>query len=225
LDKLPTYISLVFGLSTILAVWIFFLATKNSRTTVLVLLLWLIIQTVIGLTGFYTVTTTMPPPFLFLVLPPLIFIVGLFVTARGREYLDSLDIRYLTILHTIRIAVEVVLFWLFVNKTVPQLMTFEGRNFDILSGLTAPLIFYFGFVRQKIHKKIILVWNIICLCLLVNIVVIAILSAPFPFQKFAFDQPNVAVLYFPFIWLPCCLVPLVLLSHLAAIRQLIMAGN
>jgi hypothetical protein len=42
----------------------------------------------------------------------------------------------------------------------------------------------------------------------------------FPFQQFAFDQPNIAVLYFPFIWLPSCVVPLVLLSHLAAIRQL-----
>jgi hypothetical protein len=61
---------------------------------------------------------------------------------------------------------------------------------------------------------------VICLGLLINIVSNAILSAPFPFQQFAFDQPNIAVLYFPFIWLPCCVVPLVLLSHLAAIRQL-----
>jgi hypothetical protein len=38
---------------------------------------------------------------------------------------------------------------------------------------------------------------------------------------FAFDQPNIAVLYFPFNWLPSCIVPLVLLSHLAAIRQLL----
>ena len=40
------------------------------------------------------------------------------------------------------------------------------------------------------------------LALLVNIVGNAILSAPFQFPQFAFDQPNHAVLYFPFIWLP-----------------------
>jgi hypothetical protein len=222
---LPPYISLIFGLTTIVTAWLFYKATKNSITTLVVLIIWLIVQTVFGLLGFYTVTNTTPPRFILLVLPPLLFIIGLFVTSKGREYLDSLDAGYLAILHIIRIPVELVLFWLFINKAVPKLMTFEGRNFDILSGLTAPLIYYFGFIKQKIDKKVILVWNIICLGLLLNIVVFAILSAPFPFQKFAFDQPNIAVLYFPFVWLPCCVVPLVLLSHLATIRQLLKGKN
>jgi hypothetical protein len=127
----------------------------------------------------------------------------------------------LTILHIVRAPVELVLFWLFVYKAVPKLMTFEGRNFDVLSGLTAPLIYYFGFIKQYIGKKGILLWNFICLALLMNIVVNAILAAPFPIQQFGFDQPNIAVLYFPYIWLPCCIVPLVLLSHLATIKKLL----
>lgn len=102
-------------------------------------------------------------------------------------------------------------------------MTFEGRNFDILSGITALVIYYFGFMKRKLNKWVLLFWNFCCLGLLVNIVSIAILSAPFSFQRFGFDQPNIAVLHFPFIWLPCCVVPVVLFSHLAAIRQLISA--
>lgn len=47
------------------------------------------------------------------------------------------------------------------------------------------------------------------------------LAAPTVVQQFAFDQPNVAILHFPFIALPGCLVPLVALSHLAAIRRLL----
>lgn len=221
LDELPIYISLVFALTTFATVWLFYLATKSSTATLVILMLWLIVQTVMGLSGFYTITNTMPPGFLILILPPLLFIIVLFVTAKGRKYIDSLDAASLTILHTIRIPVELVLFWLFINKAVPKLMTFEGINFDILSGLTAPLIFYFGFIKKRLGKKIMVLWNIICLGLLVNIVVIAMLSAPFPFQKLAFDQPDIAILYFPFIWLPCCVVPLVLLSHLATIRQLV----
>ncbi|MEO8763856.1 MAG: hypothetical protein ABI416_06200 [Ginsengibacter sp.] len=166
---------------------------------------------------------TNPPRFLLLVLPPLLFIVALFVTPGGRRFLDNLNAKTLTILHTIRIPVELVLFWLFANKVVPQMMTFEGRNFDIIAGVTAPLVFYFGFVKHRIGRKMLLLWNIICLGLLINIVVIAVLSVPLPFQKFAFDQPNIAIAYFPFIWLPCCVVPLVMLSHLATIRQLL--GN
>jgi len=189
--------------------------------TLIILLVWLTIQAFIGLSGFYTVTNAVPPRFLLLGFPPLLFIIGLFMTSKGRAYIAGLDIKYLTILHAIRIAVEMVLFWLFIQKTVPEIMTFEGRNFDILSGLTAPFIFYFGFVKKQIPKQVILLWNFLCLGLLINIVVIAILSVPFPFQKFAFDQPNIAILYFPFIWLPACVVPLVLFSHLASISQLL----
>jgi hypothetical protein len=151
----------------------------------------------------------------------LIVIVALFVTVNGRRFLDNLDLRVLTILHTVRILVEVVLFLLFINKAVPRLLTFDGRNFDILSGLSAPVIYFLAFKKNHVRKNLLLVWNLICLCLLMNIVVHAILSAPFTFQQLAFDQPNIAVLYFPFIWLPCCIVPLVLLAHLAAIRQLL----
>lgn len=221
MENLPIYISIFFGLTTFLTVGIFYKATHFSKTTLYILLIWLITQIFIGLSGFYLVTATLPPRFLLLVLPPVLFIIGLFFTSKGRKFIDSLDMKTLTILHTIRIPVEIALFWLFAHKAIPELMTFEGRNFDILSGLSAPVIFYFAFIKKSLNPKILLIWNLICLGLLVNIVANAVLSAPFPFQMFAFDQPNVAVLYFPFNWLPSCVVPLVLLSHLATIRQLI----
>lgn len=221
MENLPQFISIVFGLTTILTVGLFYKATNNSKATLLIILSWLVLQTLIGLSGFYNVTDTIPPRFLLLVFPPILLIIGLFITSKGRQYIDSLDTKTLTILHSVRIPVEIVLFWLFVNKTVPEHMTFEGRNFDILSGLTSPIIFYFGFIKKQLNRKIILTWNFICLGLLINIIANAVLSAPFPFQKFAFDQPNIAVLYFPFNWLPSCVVPLVLLSHLATIKQLL----
>jgi hypothetical protein len=221
MDHLPKYISLVFGLTTLLTVYLFYRATRNSRATLYILYAWLGFQAIVGLSGFYRETAGFPPRFLLLVLPPFVFIAGLFVTAGGRRFLDSLSLKNLILLHSVRIPVEIVLIWLFLNKVIPQLMTFEGRNFDILAGLTAPLIVYFGFVVHKIKGKTILLWNFICLGLLINIIVIAFLSLPLPFQRFAFEQPNIAVLYFPFVWLPSCIVPLVLLSHLAAIRQLI----
>ncbi len=220
MENLPAYISILFGLTTILTAWIFYKAAGNSKPFLLIILIWLAVQGFIASSGFYTVTDTIPPRFLLLILPPFLGIAGLFMNPKGRKFIDNLDLKTLTILHTIRIPVEIILFFLFTNKTIPELMTFEGRNFDIVSGITAPVIFYFAFINKQINLKIILIWNIIGLGLLINIVSSAILSAPFPFQQFAFEQPNIAVLYFPFIWLPCCVVPLVLLSHLAAIRQL-----
>lgn len=221
MENLPSYIAIAFGLTTFLTVYLFYRASKYSTITLIVLLCWLFLQAVLGLQLFYTVTNGMPPRFVFLLGPTLLVMIGLFATSKGRQYLDSLDTKTLTLLHIVRIPVELVLFQLFVYKTVPELMTFEGRNFDILSGLTAPFVYYFGYVKNVIGKKMILFWNFLCLGLLFNIVANAVLSAPLPFQQFAFDQPNIAVLYFPFVWLPCCVVPLVLLSHLVSIRQLL----
>jgi hypothetical protein len=41
-----------------------------------------------------------------------------------------------------------------------------------------------------------------------------------PFQQFAFEQPNTAMLYAPYNLLPGIIVPVVMFSQLAAIRKL-----
>ena len=91
-----------------------------------------------GLSKFYTVTTALPPRFALALLPPLVFIAGLFLAKSGRRFLDGLSAKWLTLLHVVRVPVELALLWLFLHGYVPQLMTFEGRNFDVFSGLTAP---------------------------------------------------------------------------------------
>jgi len=217
--QIPAYIGIIFILTTLTTIFLFFRAANNSVPTLIVILSWLVLHSILSLNGYYTVTDGTPPRFALLGVPTLLLMAILFISKRGRRYIDSLDVKRLTYLQTIRIPVEIVLFYLFISGYVPQLMTFEGRNFDILSGITAPLIAYYAFRKALPNKPLLLVWNLICLGLLINVVLIAIFSAPFPFQKFAFDHPNVAVLYFPFTWLPCCVVPLVLFSHLASIRQ------
>jgi hypothetical protein len=221
MENLPQYIGLVFGITTFLTILIFYKAANNSKLSLLILFTWMVIQGLMAYSGFYAVADTFPPRFSLFIVPPLFMILVLFNTQKGKSFLDGLNPKILTILHIVRIPVEIILYMLFVNKTIPELMTFEGRNFDILAGITAPFIFYFGFVKNKINKNLLLTWNFICLALLINIVVNAILSAPTPFQQFAFDQPNIAIFHFPYIWLPCCIVPLVFLSHFGTIRHLL----
>ena len=167
------------------------------------------------------VQTCALPIFLLGVFPAILTIVFLFLSKPGKYFIDHLPLLQLTWLNIIRIPVEIVLYCLFLNKAVPELMTFAGRNFDVIAGITAPFIAYFGFTRQKIGRPLILVWHFIALALLANIVVTAVLSAPFSFQQFAFDQPNIAILYFPVSWLPTFIVPVVLFGHLVSIRLLL----
>jgi hypothetical protein len=222
MEQVSTILKAIFVVITLITVWQFYEASNKSKAFLIVAFVLSTVQLFIGLTNFYENGNTVPPRFLLLIAPAIVLIIILFATNKGRRFIDNLNLKKLTLLHTIRIPVEIVLYFLFIAKAVPQIMTFEGRNFDILAGLTAPIIFYFGFMKNKISNRILLLWNLISLGLLINIVVIAILSTKTPFQQFAFDQPNIAITHFPFNWLPSIIVPIVLLSHLAAIKQLIL---
>lgn len=220
MDTLPLYISLVFGITLLTSIFLFYKASHSSKIVLAVLFFWIIVQSFISIFGFYKSENTIPPRFALLLFPPLTIIVILFITKKGKAFIDALNIKILTLLHVIRIPVELVLLWLFMHKAVPELMTFEGRNFDILSGISAPIVYYFTFVKKKINYTFLLIWNFICLALVLNIAFNAVLSLPTKFQQFAFDQPNIALLQFPFTLLPAVLVPIVIFSHLASIRQL-----
>lgn len=232
INNLPIYISLVFGLTTLATLLLFCWTIKNASLKSIsvktnkvftVLTLWLIIQAVLSLNNFYNSDTNILPPKIavFGILPTILTILFLFTTSNGKHFIDSLPLQNLTYVNTVRIFVEIVLYCLFLNKAIPELMTFAGRNFDIIAGITAPFIAFWGISKQKLNAQFILIWNFISLGLLINIVIIAILSVPSPLQKLAFDQPNIAILNFPFSRLPTFIVPIVLFGHLASIRQLL----
>ncbi len=232
INNLPTYISLIFCVTTVATLLLFIWTIKSSNTVqtkniainvFIGLTVWLTIQAVLTLENVYNSNTNAIPPKIavFGILPPMLLILFLFLTTKGNQFIDSLPLKNLTYLNIVRIPVEIILYWLFLNKAIPALMTFEGRNFDIIAGITAPLIAYWGLTKTKLNRQTVLIWNIICLGLLLNIVVNALLSTPSPIQKFAFDQPNIAILHFPFSWLPTFIVPIVFFGHLISIRQLL----
>jgi len=216
------YTALIFFVTTLQAVGIFILATKPGKWWLLIFGIWMVLQAAVGFSGFYENTTTLPPRFVLLILPAIAGILLLFVLPAGRKFLNAADIGKLTLVHVVRIPVEGVLFGLFVDGMIPEIMTFEGMNWDIVSGISALFMYYFGYINPKLSETVLLIWNIICLGLLVNIVVIAILSVPTAFQQFGFDQPNIAIGQFPYVWLPSVVVPIVLLSHLVSIRSLVL---
>lgn len=228
----PLYISIFFGLTTLLTLFLFYSAVKNAKIKsaasksnfiLIVLSLWLIVQAVLTLNNVYnTETNSLPPKIaIFGILPAILVILLTFASQAGRRFVDGLPLLTLTWINIVRIPVEITLYWLFLYKMVPELMTFTGRNFDILAGITAPFVAYYGIAKRKLRRAALLAWNFVCLSLLINIVLHALLSAPSPLQKIAFEQPNIAILYFPISWLPTFIVPIILFGHLVSIRRLI----
>jgi hypothetical protein len=227
MNEVPLYLTVLFVLTTLLTIGFLIRSfPKNRRNTtgsqLLIFLLpfWMILTGFLAASGFYQQFELFPPRiFTFGVLPALITIAGLFIFFR-RTFIEKLSLRTLTLLHFVRLPVEIVLVLLFQNGLVPKVMTFEGWNFDIVSGITAPFVAWLAFRNQQPNKALLIVWNIAALGLLVNIVVIAMLSLPSPIQRIGFEQPNIAVAYIPLIWLPALIVPVVLFSHLAALWNL-----
>jgi multisubunit Na+/H+ antiporter MnhC subunit len=227
IDNLPFYITLIFAVTTFAAIGFFLLTARQTGSNdalnpilSLTFLILLVVHGAASLSGFFMVTNTLPPRFVLAPLPTtLILLAIVFFFARKSFSISTLQT--LTLLHIIRVPVELCLHWLYQSGQIPQLMTFEGRNFDILSGLTAPFVAAWAFRGEKANKPVLIIWNLLALGLLINIVAHAILSLETPFQQLAFDQPNRAVLYFPFIWLPAIVVPIVFVSHVWSLWQLL----
>lgn len=225
ITNLPLYVYLTFFGSVILVLVQFYFASGKNMKLILALLCWGTLHSTLAVAGFYENTMSMPPRFFLLALLVPAVIISSSFSSKMKTWLVSLDLKQLTYLNVVRIPVELVLFWLFVGGYVPELMTFEGRNFDIIMGITAPLVAIAAFRGSEVKKTLLYVWNIISLILLGNIVIHAILSGPTVLQLIAFDQPNVALFYFPFLLLPAIIVPLVLIANIGSLMILSKKGD
>ncbi|MEQ1586560.1 MAG: hypothetical protein ABL895_11820 [Cyclobacteriaceae bacterium] len=181
------------------------------------LILWMAIVSAISLSGFSGNFKNFPFNVMPLVGVPLITTIILLFTSEMKTLLGYLSLKTLTQLQVFRVFVEFLLWLLFIQNLLPEQMTFEGRNWDILSGLTALLAARF----LLLSKHWMIVWNILGLGLLINIVTIAILSMPTPFRIFENEPANTIVTQFPFVFLPAFLVPLAYILHLMSLRKLL----
>ena len=197
----------------------FALATRWHKAALALAVLWMVVQSAVALSGFYLHEKTTPPRFFLAPFPAFLLIAVIFLTRRGQGFVDSMSLKWSVLLHSVRILVELTLYWLFLYKQIPAQLTFEAGNVDILIGLSAALVWW-AFATTRIHKNGLLIWNSLALLSVLNALGRALLSAPFRFQQFAFHQPTVAILTFPFILLPAFVVPAVIFTHLAIFRKL-----
>jgi hypothetical protein len=229
MQNVPIYVNLTF-LAVVVAVLAFLFYALNraapERTdftpTIVItfLLVWLFIIVLLAYSNFLSDTSGFPPRLFLLVAPSIITIIAVFSIKKSRIFLLKMPLTTLTFIHIVRVPVEIVIFWLASYQLMPVEMTFEGSNLDILSGITAPFagIFLVGMRSKSRYGAII--WNLLALGLLINVVSRAIAATPYFYSPDSMDHANVAVLYFPYLFLPTLVVPLVLFSHLVCLYKL-----
>lgn len=221
MEMIPGYTTLVFGVAVAATLVLLWLSHPKDK---LLFVFWLIM----GSASSYLVLTNvtlnaelLSPKLLLIILPSTLLPLLYLLTKRGKTLIHSADDDYLHYIHTVRIAVEFVLLWLHKAQFIPVELTFEGWNYDIVIGMTAPFIAQMGFQKKFLTRNILLGWNILGILFLANIVINAALSVPGPLHLLSHDMPNLAVLKFPYQLLPTLIVPIVFFSHVVAIIRLV----
>jgi hypothetical protein len=189
------------------------------RTTAVLLTAWLILLGILSTRGFFSDFSRLPPRLIIALVTPLPVVLFFTRSRAGKQLLQYIQPQWLIYLQSFRILVEIGLWWLVHNGALPVQMSFEGRNFDILTGLFAFPVGYYCYVKKTWPPVLALLYNIAGLGLLVNIIAVSALSLPTPLRVFHNEPDSSLVTRFPLIYLPGLLVPLAYTLHILSLRQ------
>ena len=123
--------------------------------------LWLIILSALSLNGFFADFSKLPPRPVLALLIPLPFVLLFAFSKTGKALLNATPANWLIGFQTFRLLVEALLWLSFINKHLPKQMTFEGGNFDILTGVFALITIYYMSKKPSSYKNLILVFSFV----------------------------------------------------------------
>ena len=199
-----------------------FAADQSSRTgaqTAGVLFLWIVFLGVLAYGGYFNQDFTQFPPRIALIgAGNLAFLMTMIFSKKIGVWVQNLKMENLIWIQSFRFILEIILNQMAKEGTLPQNMTFRGHNFDILIGLSAPVIAYL-YTQGKVSNQFLKIWNIAGIILVANVLIHGILSAP-GVEVLHPEVLNYIISYFPYVWLPGFFVLTALMLHILSLRKL-----
>jgi len=178
---------------------------------------WLVVPGVLASAGMLDRYNPLPAPGLVVVLAISVGTAYLALSEFGTRLLRAVPAHWIVGYQTFRLPLELILHRLYLDGVIPVQMTYAGRNFDIITGVTAMAVAVV--MRQgRAPRWLVHVWNLLGLALLINIVTVAVLSTPVPFRLFLNEPANLVPSTFPYVWLPTFLVQAAWFGHLLLLR-------
>lgn len=119
--------------------------------------------------------------------------------------------------HAFRVPLELVLHTWAGQGTIPQTMTWDGQNWDIISGAIAIIVAPFA-IRSRA-----LAWgaNVVGAVLLLNVIRVALLSSPIPIG-WGQDPPLLLALHLPYALIAPICVSGAIAGHIVLTRALLL---
>ena len=195
--------------------------TKKTAFVGIAIAVWITYVFALSATGFFQVFT-LPPRFpIFLIFPLFLFTSIFLYRIRNSEFLKALPKSWAVYFQSFRIAVELLFAASVAEGILHKEVTLHGYNYDILIGLTAPIIAYLAFNRKVISEKIVLIWNFIGLGVLTVVVSLFFTTVFFPTvwgETTTWANPEFAT--FPYTLIAGFLMPIAVFMHVLSIVQL-----
>src|SRR5262245_7390605 len=123
------------------------------------LVVWLAATAILAATGKLSDWSSFPPLVMKLVMTAGILTVFYAFSRIGERLTDGLSVASLIGFQVFRVPVEIALYLFHLHGVVPIQMTFAGRNWDVLTGLSAVVVAWLA-ARQQLPRWGILVWNL-----------------------------------------------------------------
>ena len=134
---------------------------------------WAVLLTVLSYNGFFNDFSKLPPRPALALLLPLPFVLGFAFSKTGTQLLQQVPPQWLVFMQSFRIFVEVLIWFAFLAGKLPVQMSFEGRNYDVLTGILALPAGYLLLKKKNYSTAIVIAFNIAGILLLLNIIIIA----------------------------------------------------
>ncbi|MDB5307925.1 MAG: hypothetical protein JWO38_2127 [Gemmataceae bacterium] len=182
------------------------------------LIVWLGATAALAESGVLADWSARPPRWPLLPLTALVTFALLARTRTFRRLLAEVPPWQPVAVQTFRVGVELAFWRLHAGGYAPVQVTFEGRNFDALVGLTAPVVAA-GIAAGWIGPRAAVAWNLVGLAMLFNAIGTVATSAPGPLHLDWPGEPFAAIAAWPVVWIPALLAPAAIFLHVVSIRQ------
>jgi len=160
-----------------------------------------------------------PPTMLFVFAGVFILAFGAGFSRFGKQLAVGLPLAVLVGFQAFRFPLELLLHQAYRDGLMPVQMSYSGRNFDIVTGISAAILALLLW-KRALPKWVVQAWNVMGILLLANILTIAVLSTPLPIRRFFQEPANVWIKDAPYVWLPAVFVLMAILGHVVIARKL-----
>ena len=185
--------------------------------TVAILVAWFLFAVAGSVLGYFD-TEPRPPISLGLaaVVPVGVFAVFYLTSVKFQEFVQSVDLRVLTLAQTWRVG-GIVFLILHQQRALPVVFAIAAGWGDFAIGITAPIVAWYW--RRPFPSKTFVVWNVLGSIDLVLAVTLGVLASRTPVGILAGDVTTRLMGQFPLSLIPTFFVPLLLILHLISLSR------